>query len=487
MSGRDRAGPGAHREYDELAAGWLAHTLTTAELERFAVHVRDCRECRQIIVDRRERYFAAGSPPPPVGVDDGRTPAYGVGYDPPPVPSERIRSLPLRERRGADADAPRRRRPSLLRGLLGWASGRPAARFDPGPVRGSAPVPPSRMERGAGARTSGYGRSVAGDAPSMDGRAGRRGERGYRPEDESSTFGSFAGYGREVGGGPGRRGAGGGRPRHGEASDDRGAAESGPTPRRSTAGPAEARRRRGSEPAPRDDRAGGGRAARGEAARERQARGALADVGRRRDGAGDAGGRRGSSARGGRSRPPRGPRHGTGEPLPRWVLGGALALALLVIANVGVIALWRSAENRASERAAALRERTAQERAAGDRSAGLIRLLARPDVQTTALAGSDRVTRAYVLVDAASVQVLTDGLAANDVQRSTYVLWGFADDGGSQSVGTFDVRGPQVQLLRIGSLTADSTVVSSFSISLERGRVAPASPTDVLASGLIGD
>lgn len=169
------------------------------------------------------------------------------------------------------------------------------------------------------------------------------------------------------------------------------------------------------------------------------------------------------------------------------MIGVAVALAVLVIANVTVVVLWRGAENRAADQAAALRERTAQDRAAGDRSAGLIRLLARPDVQTTALAGSDQVTRAYVLVDGATVQVLTDGLAANDVKQSTYALWAFADDGGAQSIGTFDVRGPQVELVRIGFLTADSTVVSRFAISLEQGRSAPARPTDVLASGTVGD
>jgi hypothetical protein len=158
----------------------------------------------------------------------------------------------------------------------------------------------------------------------------------------------------------------------------------------------------------------------------------------------------------------------------------------LGIGNVWMYALKRDADQRAEEQTLALQEREQQERTAAQRRSELIRLMARPSVQTTTLTGTDGNAKAYVLVDDGSVQVVSDGLPRNDVPRNVYVLWRVGDDNVPRALGAFDVGDTEIALHRAGELPADGTVVTRFAVSIEPGRRLPPKPTDLVASGKVG-
>jgi negative regulator of sigma E activity len=80
------------------------------------------------------------------------------------------------------------------------------------------------------------------------------------------------------------------------------------------------------------------------------------------------------------------------------------------------------------------------------------------------------------------VGVVPAALSANDAQNSTYVLWGLGE-GGPTSLGTFDVARPQLKLQTVGSGQTDLSGFSGYGISLEPGRQAPPSPTEIVAQG----
>jgi anti-sigma factor RsiW len=89
---------------------------------------------------------------------------------------------------------------------------------------------------------------------------------------------------------------------------------------------------------------------------------------------------------------------------------------------------------------------------------------------------------ATVVTRAGQVQVVSDGLAVNDRQTSTYVLWGMGH-GSPVALGAFDVSAdrPQVPGLRPTRAAAGGFV--TYGISLEPGRTAPRAPSDVVATG----
>jgi hypothetical protein len=80
------------------------------------------------------------------------------------------------------------------------------------------------------------------------------------------------------------------------------------------------------------------------------------------------------------------------------------------------------------------------------------------------------------------VGVVPAALKANDAQNSTYVLWGLGD-GGPTALGTFDVDRPQLKVETVGSPQTDLGGFSGYGISLEPGRQAPPSPTEIVAQG----
>ena len=79
------------------------------------------------------------------------------------------------------------------------------------------------------------------------------------------------------------------------------------------------------------------------------------------------------------------------------------------------------------------------------------------------------------------VQVVTQGLAPNDVQDQTYVVWGIGA-GSAAPLGTFDVTSPQPALWTVGS-GSGLDGYTGYAVSLEPGREAPSEPTDVVAQG----
>lgn len=84
---------------------------------------------------------------------------------------------------------------------------------------------------------------------------------------------------------------------------------------------------------------------------------------------------------------------------------------------------------------------------------------------------------AAVLAGPTGPTVVTAVLPASPRDTSTYVLWGI-NSNGAHPLGTFDVA-PDTAA---HSLTG-STEYSAYAISLEPGRIMPASPTTVVASG----
>jgi hypothetical protein len=79
--------------------------------------------------------------------------------------------------------------------------------------------------------------------------------------------------------------------------------------------------------------------------------------------------------------------------------------------------------------------------------------------------------------------VVSERLAVNDDAAETYVVWGLADDGVPEPLGTFDVVTPQMDLRTVGSSGTGLGDYAAFAISLEPGRQAPSSPTEIIGQG----
>jgi Anti-sigma-K factor rskA len=82
------------------------------------------------------------------------------------------------------------------------------------------------------------------------------------------------------------------------------------------------------------------------------------------------------------------------------------------------------------------------------------------------------------------VQVVADGLSVNDRRTTTYVVWGM-HDGTPEPLGTFDVVSPQMDLRTVGSAATGLDQYTEYAVSIEPGRQAPSSPTDVVATGQV--
>lgn len=89
---------------------------------------------------------------------------------------------------------------------------------------------------------------------------------------------------------------------------------------------------------------------------------------------------------------------------------------------------------------------------------------------------------AAVMVHNDQRAVMPVGLTPNPGDH-TYVLWGLNPGAEPKPVGTFDVRPTPDQPVSVGS--AAGGTYSQYAVSLERGRVAPASPSSVIASGQV--
>ena len=81
-------------------------------------------------------------------------------------------------------------------------------------------------------------------------------------------------------------------------------------------------------------------------------------------------------------------------------------------------------------------------------------------------------------------QVVTVSLPANNVTGTIYVLWGIGD-GRPIPVGSFDVAPGDHTLHAVGDPLPAVDPFSSYAISIEHGRRAPASPGLVVATGQV--
>jgi hypothetical protein len=91
---------------------------------------------------------------------------------------------------------------------------------------------------------------------------------------------------------------------------------------------------------------------------------------------------------------------------------------------------------------------------------------------------------ATVVARRSQIQVVSWGLPKNDDRATTYVVWGIGG-GAPVALGTFDVVSSQMDLRTVGSPTAGTDGFDAFAVSLEHGREAPSTPTDVVAYGQV--
>ncbi|MBC8091340.1 MAG: anti-sigma factor, partial [Pseudonocardia sp.] len=92
-------------------------------------------------------------------------------------------------------------------------------------------------------------------------------------------------------------------------------------------------------------------------------------------------------------------------------------------------------------------------------------------------------TVAALLVNDTERQVYTVGLPANPGDQ-VYVAWGLKDGSDPVPLGVFDVAAADQGVRTVGS-DPEADDFSGYAISIEPGRVAPASPTTVVANGQV--
>lgn len=161
-----------------------------------------------------------------------------------------------------------------------------------------------------------------------------------------------------------------------------------------------------------------------------------------------------------------------------WLSGRGRRLVAASLAVVAAVAVGGLAI-----RATQLEQQRDAESAQAQGLSELIAQIDDPGSRHALLASADQSTVAAVLLANGERQVYTLGLAANARDR-IYVLWGIGGDGVPVSLGTFDVDGADQGLRTVGS-APETEDFGQYAISLEPGRVAPASPTEVVATGQV--
>jgi hypothetical protein len=150
------------------------------------------------------------------------------------------------------------------------------------------------------------------------------------------------------------------------------------------------------------------------------------------------------------------------------------ATVLLAVIGLGGIAV-RQLGGAQEQQAAQARTSNAQR---------VLAQIAQPGTRHAVLDAPNGEPVAGVLLAGDQRQVLSVGLPANNVEHTTYVLWGVGD-GRPVPVGTFDL-GPGDQSLHVvGGTLANPDPFSSYAISIENGRRAPESPGLVVATGQV--
>lgn len=169
-------------------------------------------------------------------------------------------------------------------------------------------------------------------------------------------------------------------------------------------------------------------------------------------------------------------RHRAARPWWRSRLATPAALAAVAVAVTVGLGAWNV--YLAAARVDAQATATAESRA-------LSAVLQPGKARLAALVDAHGQPKATVVVRAPQVQVLAQGLPVDDTLTQTYVLWGMRD-GVPTAVGTFDVDRPQMGLSAVGSVQAGATDFPAYAISLEPGRQAPPTPTEIVATGQVG-
>ncbi|MDN5747932.1 MAG: anti-sigma factor [Pseudonocardia sp.] len=171
------------------------------------------------------------------------------------------------------------------------------------------------------------------------------------------------------------------------------------------------------------------------------------------------------------SRPARWIRAWTGSRGRRLV---AASLAVVAVLSVGGLVV----------RTTQLEQQRDAETAQAQGLSELIGQLGEPGSRHALLTDSDTgAIVAAVLVSDGERQVYSVGLPANPAD-STYVAWGQNPGADPVPLGAFDVDAADQGMRTIGS-TAEAGKFTGYAISLEPGRVPPASPTRVVASGQV--
>ncbi|GEL18879.1 anti-sigma factor [Pseudonocardia asaccharolytica] len=172
-------------------------------------------------------------------------------------------------------------------------------------------------------------------------------------------------------------------------------------------------------------------------------------------------------------RPPRPERGRLNTPRGRQLV--IASVVLVVVLGIGGLVAWTAqsqAERGAqSGQAQSLIDMVAQFDGPGSKHAIL-----------TAAEGTSPV--AAVLVHDGQIQVLTVGLPPNTTDRETYVLWGIPGAGAPKAIGTFDVVDAETRPRPVGSVSV-ADAFTTYAISMEPGRTAPAAPSTMVASGQV--
>jgi anti-sigma factor RsiW len=162
------------------------------------------------------------------------------------------------------------------------------------------------------------------------------------------------------------------------------------------------------------------------------------------------------------------------DPRPAWRRVLPHALVAAAVAAILALGAWNVVLTGDRDAAAA----------AAAQRAEIIRSLLVPGRAAIAPLTDDGRTVATVVARDGQVQVVAEGLPPNDVRNTTYVVWGVGQ-GAPVPLGTFDVVTPGMDLRTVGSTATGMTDFSTYAISREPGRQAPATPSDIVANGQV--
>ncbi|WP_157767571.1 anti-sigma factor [Actinosynnema pretiosum] len=158
------------------------------------------------------------------------------------------------------------------------------------------------------------------------------------------------------------------------------------------------------------------------------------------------------------------------RPWPRLLTAAAAALVLL--AGTG-----------AAVRLSQLTDRVAEVDARAARYQRALAVATDPTASRTVLRAQSGDTRAVLLSADSDAAVLPVALPPNDGAAQVYVVWGLSTPTPAP-LATFDVPGPG-EAPELLSWNPEAAAHDEYAISLEPGRTAPSTPSDVVASGLV--